>query len=135
MQQWWDGAVEPFDAESFADSRVARWIVSHEARPFGYIQDYDPQGWDGHPFAHLPLGSRGIDQFIGPDVMRGQGHGQGFISAHMDRLFSEGAPVIATDPHPGNARAIHVYESVGFSIEGPARMTQWGLILPMTAHR
>ena len=53
----------------------------------------------------------------------------------MDDLFDAGAPVIATDPHPDNKRAIAVYRKVGFKPLGPTRETKWGLILPMAAKR
>ncbi len=51
----------------------------------------------------------------------------------MRALFNEGAPVIGTDPHPANERAIAVYRKLGFEPSGPPRDTRWGLILPMLA--
>ena len=92
-------------------------------------------GWDDHHFAALPKGARGIDQYIGDPDMIGAGHGTGFIGARMQILFDAGAPVIATDPHPENARAIAVYRKLGFAPVGPPQETQWGLILPMVARR
>ena len=91
------------------------WIVSHEGRPFAYIQDYGPHDWAMHHFGHLPPGSRGIDQFIGEPDMIGRGHGSAFIRAHVDRLFAEGAPVVGTDPDPSNARAVRAYQKAGFT--------------------
>lgn len=132
VRAWWD-ASEGYDAAQLADPRVARWIVSMNGRPFGFMQDYTVHGWDSHHFADLPEGSRGIDQYIGDPEMLGLGHGIGFIRARMDMLFAEGAPVIATDPHPDNARAIAVYRRLGFVPSGAAQHTQWGLILPMLA--
>jgi aminoglycoside 6'-N-acetyltransferase len=131
VRQWWDS--EPYDAADLADPRVARWIVSHAERPFAFMQDYTVHGWEDHPFAYLPRGSRGIDQFIGDPEMVGVGHGSAFISMRMRALFDEGAPVIVTDPHPDNARAIAVYRKLGFEPSGPPRTTQWGLVLPMLA--
>ena len=91
------------------------WIVSHGGRPFAYIQDYDPLAWGMHHLGDLPPGSRGIDQFIGEPGMLDRGHGSAFIRAHVDRLFTEGAPVVGTDPDPANARAIRAYEKAGFT--------------------
>lgn len=55
----------------------------------------------------------------------GLGHGTALIRAHVKRLLGEGAPAIGVDPHPDNARAIHVYEKAGF--EGDAVVeTDWG---------
>ncbi len=132
VARWW-GPEDPFDAEALEGTRHVPHIVSLEGRPFAYIQDYDPHGWPDHPFAHLPSGSRGIDQFIGLPEMLGQGHGPAFIRAHMATLYAGGAPVISTDPHPDNTRAISAYTKCGFTISGPPRDTQWGRILPMEA--
>lgn len=134
VREWW-GSDEPYDEKELADPRVSRWIVSTNERPFAYMQDYTVHGWDNHHFAGLPMGSRGIDQYIGDAEMTGVGHGSAFIGARMQVLFDEGAPVIATDPHPDNARAIAVYRKVGFEPAGAPRMTEWGLILPMVARR
>ncbi|WP_339763163.1 GNAT family N-acetyltransferase [uncultured Hoeflea sp.] len=134
VREWWDSAKSYTEAD-LADPRVARWIVSIVDRPFAFMQDYTVHGWEDHHFAKLPKGSRGIDQYIGDPEMIGLGHGPGFIGARMQALFDEGAPVIATDPHPDNKRAISVYKKLGFEPSGPAQETQWGLILPMLARR
>ena len=52
------------------------------------------------PFAYLPTGARGIDQYIGELDMIGVGHGTAFVKVHTQRLFSSGTMVIGTDPHP-----------------------------------
>lgn len=134
VRQWW-GSDAPYDHEDISDPRVSRWIVATEGRPFAFMQDYTVHGWEDHHFANLPKGSRGIDQFIGEPGMIGRGHGSAFIGARMQVLFDAGAPVIATDPHPDNARAIAVYRKLGFAPAGAPRQTQWGLVLPMLARR
>ncbi|MEM7644663.1 MAG: GNAT family N-acetyltransferase [Pseudomonadota bacterium] len=132
ISAWWD-SDEPYDEAALADDRVARWIVSFAERPFAFIQDYTVHGWKDHHFSHLPKGARGIDQYIGDPDMVGLGHGSAFISQRMRALFDDGAPFVATDPHPDNERAITVYEKLGFRRSGPPRTTRWGLILPMLA--
>ncbi|MFL4468765.1 GNAT family N-acetyltransferase [Tateyamaria armeniaca] len=134
VRRWWD-ADAPYEAEDLADPKVARWIVSLTDRPFAFMQDYTVHGWDDHHFAGLPQGSRGIDQFIGEPEMIGCGHGSAFIKQRMKALFEDGAPVIATDPHPDNEMAIAVYKKLGFKPLGPTQDTRWGLILPMAAKR
>ena len=134
VRAWWDSG-EPYEAAELADPRVARWLVSIAGRPFAFMQDYTVHGWDDHHFAGLPEGSRGIDQYIGDPEMTGVGHGSAFIGARMRALFDAGAPVIATDPHPANERAIAVYRKLGFEPSGPPQQTQWGLVLPMLAGR
>ena len=134
VRAWWDSDA-PYDAADLADPRVARWIVSSAGRPFAFMQDYAVHGWEDHHFAWLAEGSRGIDQYIGDAQMIGFGHGSAFIGARMRALFDAGAPVIATDPHPANERAIAVYRKLGFEPSGSPQQTQWGLILPMLARR
>lgn len=134
VRAWWDAAT-PYDADDLADPRVARWIVETGGRSFAFMQDYTVHGWDEHHFAQLPPGSRGIDQFIGEAEMIGHGHGTAFIAARLWALFEAGAPVVATDPHPDNGRAIAAYRKVGFKVFGPPQDTRWGLILPMQATR
>lgn len=131
---WWD-ADAPYDEQDLADTRVAHWIVSHADRPIAFMQDYTVHGWDGHHFADLPKGSRGIDQYIGDPEMVGIGHGTAFIGTRMQALFDAGVPVIATDPHPENKRAIAAYEKLGFKRSGSPQETEWGLVLPMLARR
>lgn len=65
VAEWWGAADEP---EEPAEEGVAKWIVELDGRPFAFMQDYDPHAWEGHHFAHLPPGSRGIDQFIGEET-------------------------------------------------------------------
>jgi aminoglycoside 6'-N-acetyltransferase len=102
------------------------WIVEQRGRPFAYAQDYSPHDWTPHPFSHLPLGSRGIDQYIGEPDLIGHGHGSAFVREHCDQLFAAGAPVIGTDPHPDNGRAIGAYEKAGFKIMTAPVETRWG---------
>ena len=130
VSAWWDDE-DPYDDADVADPRVNRWIVSLGHQPFAYMQDYAVHGWGEHPFNHLPAGSRGIDQFIGLPDMIGKGHGPALIRRRLKALFQQGVPVIATDPHPENRRAIAAYKRVGFRVAGPARDTDWGRILPM----
>ncbi|SMX39523.1 GNAT family N-acetyltransferase [Maliponia aquimaris] len=134
VREWW-GSAEPYDAADLADPRVTRCIVSIHGRPFAFMQDYTVHGWTDHHFVDLPKGARGIDQYIGEPELLGLGHGSAFIGARMQVLFDQGAPVIATDPHPDNARAIAVYRKLGFASAGPPQETRWGLILPMLARR
>ncbi|KIC45816.1 aminoglycoside adenylyltransferase [Ruegeria sp. ANG-S4] len=134
VREWWDSNEPSTDIE-LADQRVERWIVSIEGRAFAYMQDYTVHGWNDHHFYDLPAGSRGIDQFIGDPDMLGRGHGPAFISERLQVLFAEGAPVVATDPHPDNARAIAAYRKAGFREFGKIRMTPWGQIRPMKINR
>ena len=126
--EWWGPQDE---SEEVAEPNVAKWIVEFEGRPFAYAQDYDPHAWDGHHFAHLPTGSRGVDQFIGEADLLNCGHGSTFVRQHVVRLFAEGAPAVGTDPHPHNVRAIRAYEKSGFRRTGGPTGTHWGEVILM----
>ena len=129
----WDG--EAGYRSDLADPNIAMWIVEHEGRPFAYAQDYDPHAWDPHPFAHLPPGSRGIDQYIGEPDMLDRGHGTAFIRQQCDRLFAAGAPAVGTDPHPNNFRARRAYQKAGFTAVGRLVDTPWGRAILMERWR
>ena len=130
---WWGGTR--YTSEHLRDSRLTMRIVEIDGDPFAFVQDYDVHGWEGHHFAHLPPGSRGMDQFIGTPGLIDRGHGSAFITARMNGLFADGVPVLAVDPHPDNGRAIAVYRKLGFAADGEPRSTEWGLALPMVRSR
>ena len=134
--EWWgEDEGSDFLPDALDEADTAMWIVELDGRPIAYAQDYDPHAWPGHHFAHLPPGSRGIDQSIGPPELLGKGHGCAFVRAHVRRLFDAGAPMIGTDPHPDNARAIRAYEKAGFTVTGGPRDTDWGRAILMEQRR
>ena len=134
VARWWD-AGSSWSADDLGDPRLAMRIVEADGAPFAFMQDYDVHGWEGHHFADLPPGSRGTDQFVGDGAMIGRGHGSAFIDQRMAALFAGGAPVVAVDPHPDNARAIAAYRKAGFRVTGAPRESGWGPFLPMEARR
>jgi aminoglycoside 6'-N-acetyltransferase len=119
VAQWWGDTCEQFELVS-GDLEVEamdQFIVATDARPFGYIQCYDPEVWPDNGLGDHPKGTRGIDQFIGELAMVDRGHGSAFIRAFIDRLLAAGTPRVVTDPDPANARAIRAYEKAGFRRE------------------
>ena len=131
VARWWEGQI---DEDDLADPTSRQWIVSHAGRPFAFLQDYDPHAQANHPFAGLPRGSRGLDQFIGEPRMLGLGHGPAILREHVGSLFAGGAPAVGVDPHPDNVRAIRAYEKAGFT-PGESCDTPWGRCLLMTQYR
>ncbi len=132
VAQWWD-QEDVFDAEDLRDPKLSLNIVFFDDTPIGFQQSYSVHGWDfTHHFEHFPPGTRGIDQFIGPDAWIGRGHGSAFVRTYAEVLLANGAPFVATDPHPKNGRAIRCYEKAGFNAHGPVLETEWGPILPMS---
>jgi len=135
MVEWWGPPEQDDMEEALADPHTAAWIVALDGRPFAYAQDYDPHAFPGHHFGHLPPGSRGIDQSIGEPDLLGRGHGSAFVRQHVERLFAAGVPVVGTDPHPDNRRAIRAYEKAGFTVASGPLDTAWGRALLMECRR
>jgi aminoglycoside 6'-N-acetyltransferase len=115
VTEWWGDADEQFELVSGDLSHPAmdQFIVAMDDRPFGYLQSYDLTAWNSG-FGAQPLGTRGIDQFIGEPGMVGRGHGSAFIRTFADGLLAAGAPRMVTDPDPANTRAVRAYEKAGF---------------------
>jgi aminoglycoside 6'-N-acetyltransferase len=116
VRPWWGDPEEQIALleEDLNDPRMVMRIVSHQGRPFAYVQDYDAHAWSQAHFTHLPPGSRAIDAFIGEPDMIGRGHGSTFLRLLAERLVAEGAPVVAVDPDVENLRARRAYERAGF---------------------
>ncbi len=125
IAHWW-GEGERFAAADLDDPQTDFWIVSLAGRDFAYAQSYRVHGFGPHHLDYLPGGALGIDQFIGEDDMLDRGHGSAFARQLVERLLADGSPVVGTDPHADNARAIRAYERAGFVAVGPPRDTEWG---------
>ena len=107
------------------DPRVTPRIVLEYGRPVAYVHDYDIAGWDDHPLAHLPAGSRGVDTFIGDAADMHRGLGPRYLTALARALFAAGVPALGIDPDPGHRAAIRAYEKAGFAQRGKI-VTRWG---------
>ena len=121
MGGWWgDGATEwakrepEMESNLLHESPTDMRIVELGGTPFAYIQDYDVHAHAMPQCADLPAKSRAMDSFLGDPAYLGQGHGSGFIRARALQLLAEGAPLIAVDPDPANARAIAAYTRARF---------------------
>jgi aminoglycoside 6'-N-acetyltransferase len=95
--RWWGKPNEQFDLVSadLDEQAMNQFIVTCERRPFGYLQCYDPDAWDGAGLGPQCAGTRGIDQFIGEADMLDRGHGSAFIRSFIDRLLKAGTPVLS----------------------------------------
>ena len=114
VAEWWhDPETLEFVGGDLDHPDLAQFIVSHNDRPLAYLQCYQIGDWH-LSFGPQPVGTRGLDQFIGEADMLGCGHGSAFIRAFIDQLFARGVPRIVIDPNPGNPRAIRAYEKAGF---------------------
>ena len=134
VREWWD-PDEPCDEGELADPRIARWFVSTARHPFAYMKDDTVYGREDRHFFRLPKASRGIDHLIGEPDMITKRHGSAFLAERLKTCLEEGAPMVATDPHPANARAIAACRRVRCSEFGAPQGTRWGPLLPMQVCR
>jgi aminoglycoside 6'-N-acetyltransferase len=116
VREWWGDPARGLAsiAEHIGDAAIDVFIVCHQDKPIGYIQCWDPHAEADNPCRDQPIGTRGIDQFIGEPACIGRGHGSAFIRVFVERLLEAGAPRVITDPDPRNARAIRAYGKAGF---------------------
>lgn len=122
VADWWTPGEAEINVmeQEMRDPRanVMRYIVSHGARDFAYIQVYNPaddEFWADHPQSE---GTFGIDQFIGDPQMIGFGHGTNFIKAFVAALKAQPeVKRIIVDPAPDNHPALRCYAQVGFRKE------------------
>lgn len=118
VSAWWGDAAEEFasiKANLDSDS-VEHLIVELDGKPIGFLQSYDPHMEDEHPYKDQPMGTLGLDMFIGDAGLLQQGHGTGVLNAFVELLFEEGVPRVIVDPSPKNFNAIRAYEKAGFAV-------------------
>ena len=116
VAQWWHDPDEQFAlvSEDLDHPAMDQFVVTADDRPFAYLQCYDPTAWSDNGLGTHPLGTRGMDQFIGEPDMVDRGHGSALIRSFVDALLKKGTPRVVTDPDPENIRAIRAYEKAGF---------------------
>jgi aminoglycoside 6'-N-acetyltransferase len=116
VAQWWHDPDEQFAlvSEDLDHPAMDQFVVAADHRPFAYLQCYDPTAWSDNGLGTHPLGTRGIDQFIGEPDMVDRGHGSALIRSFVDGLLKTGTPRVVTDPDPENVRAVRAYEKAGF---------------------
>jgi aminoglycoside 6'-N-acetyltransferase len=116
VAQWWRDPDTQFAlvSEDLDHPAMDQFVVAADDRPFAYLQCYDPTAWSDNGLGTHPLGTRGIDQFIGEPDMVDRGHGSALIRSFVDGLLKTGTPRVVTDPDPENIRAVRAYEKAGF---------------------
>jgi aminoglycoside 6'-N-acetyltransferase len=116
VAQWWHDPDEQFAlvSEDLDHPAMDQFVVMADDRPFAYLQCYNPPAWSNNGLGTHPLGTRGIDQFIGEPDMVDRGHGSALIRSFVDGLLKTGTPRVVTDPDPENIRAVRAYEKAGF---------------------
>ena len=130
VRRWWGDPERELALlkEDLGDPAMIQLIGCCDARPVGYLQHYHVHAWPQPCFAHLPEGTRAIDMFLGEAAL-GRGHGAALLGLLARRLMEEGAPLVAIDPDPENARAIRAYEKAGFRIDRPVETEEGPALL------
>src|ERR1700722_4754579 len=115
VAQWWHDPDTQFAlvSEDLDHPAMDQFVVTADDRPFAYLQCYDPTVWPDNGLGTHPLGTRGIDQFIGEPDMVDQRRGSALIRSFVDGLLKTGTPRVVTDPNPENTRAVRAYEKAG----------------------
>ncbi len=121
VRRWWGDPERGLRniEEHLTSLSVEPFVIVLDHEPIGYMQSYDPHKEADHPYQDQPVGTLGIDQFIGKPDLIGQGHGPRLIDAFVRQLFARGAPRVVIDPDPANAAAIRAYIKAGFHTLGP----------------
>ena len=132
--RWFDDPeyIEKLE-KKLEDSRIQMRIVLYNNNPIAFVQDYDIHKWTDHHLAYLPLGSRGIDTFIGSEKWMGKGHGAKYLSLLCKMHFDHGVPAMGIDPDPKNLPARQAYKKIGFREDGVVG-NEWGKVLTMSLY-
>lgn len=126
---WWGDPEREYALilEDLDVPQMQMFLICEEDEPIGYIQHYDVHHWDAPHYKHLPRGSRAVDMFIAKAGKIGRGLGSTALRLLSEQLLATGAPCVAIDPDPANARARAAYRKAGFvgediveSEDGPA---------------
>lgn len=135
VARWWppDNAQELHEMLFEPETDVVPWVVEHEGRVVGYIQDWEETDpWYRHAGIDLFLTTAVQGQGLGPDAIR-------TLAAHL--IDDRGHHRLTIDPVATNERAIRAYTRVGFRPVGRMRAYQrtadggWedGLLMEMLA--
>jgi aminoglycoside 6'-N-acetyltransferase len=119
VARWWP-IPDADEIESLVHNRdpdVDVWMIETDGRVVGLIQGYE----ESDPmYRHA-----GIDIVMHPDA-HGRGLGPEAIRVLARHLFHHrGHHRLVIDPNAANARAIHVYQKVGFQRVGVLRQYEW----------
>ncbi|WP_319412258.1 GNAT family N-acetyltransferase [uncultured Cohaesibacter sp.] len=118
VAKWWDPAEKAISSieRHMGDDAVTPLMVCLDESAFAYMQlcELDVDRNEDNVPIECPVGTIGLDQFIGPEDKVGIGLGPRFLKLIITKLFCEGTPAVLVDPDPSNLFAIRAYEKAGF---------------------
>ena len=98
---------------------VAPYLIVERGRAVGYLQTYHANPDEFWAVHDLPRETYGLDLFIGPAELIGQGLGSRAVGLAVRHLVSlPDAARLHIDPDPGNLAAIRTCEKAGFRRSG-----------------
>jgi aminoglycoside 6'-N-acetyltransferase len=113
--RWWGGQTAEWPGD---DDTVEEWTIEVEGEIVGFIQFFESPDEDyRYADVDILLATRVHGQGLGSDAMRA-------ICRHLIEDRGHHRITLTTWPH--NARAIHVYEKVGFRQVGITRLSERG---------
>lgn len=127
----WDLFVEKYRKKLHSDSQWG-FIVYCGIHPIGYIQYYDASKI-ADAFGNCdPVGTYGMDLYIGDLEFIGKGYGTQILREFMKKITEERSVTkFVIDPHAANRAAIKTYEKVGFKRLYEVDQPLYGRILLM----
>lgn len=111
-------AREHYAGELNGTSATRMWIVVHDGRDIGYIQDYPVVAYDDYAIRVQDLQAIAFDYLIGEADMIDRGIGTQMITDFCRDVLCRDypdAPRFVASPDVRNARSIRVLEKCGFT--------------------
>jgi aminoglycoside 6'-N-acetyltransferase len=111
--EWWGEQTAEWPGD---DPTVEEWVVELEGEPIGFVQFFEEPDEDyRYADVDILLSTRVHGQGLGTDAMR-------TIMRHLIERRGHHRITLTTWPH--NARAIHMYEKLGFRQVGITRLSE-----------
>ena len=123
VARWWDNPdalLERVRTKRSSTPAADGYVIVVGTQSVGYIQSWDASCFAADYYAaewwlrDLPLGTIGLDVFLGRLGMTGRGLGTEIISEFATKLIDRGAKCLIVDPELRNHRAISAYYKAGF---------------------
>ncbi|MDA8793139.1 acetyltransferase, partial [Bacteriovoracaceae bacterium] len=109
-----DAIIKKYQNQIYS-SHIFSFIVFWNDTPFGFIQSYHACKVESGWWEDEPIGTWGVDFFIGEVSFLKKGHGSKILTQFTDDLLSNpNIKKIISDPSPSNKGAIRSLQLAGF---------------------
>lgn len=119
IQKWYGDPCEWLDEIYDPSGRfvwITHCIIEYNFEPIGFCQYYDcSRTGSGYSWDNEPMGTFGIDYFIGEESYLGKGLGSYIVKlVGQEVIKAESAIRLIADPVPENIRSIRALEKNGY---------------------